>query len=123
MSFVVTITNVPDKDLGPLIARLRLPRGAKVEQKYVPDHVGLLEGPQNGKRRRMPADTKLTMTGKRPQKGSALEKALEGFEKLEAKHGIGSVSMAMLQEDCGRRKLQEKTAGRLLKAGFVQYLE
>lgn len=120
MSFQVTISNVPDKDLGPLIARLNLPRGAKVEQKYSPDVVGLIEGPKRG---RMPASTKLTMTGKRPQNGTKLLFALEAFEKLEAKHGIGSVSMEDLMRNLKTKKQHENLAKRLLKAGFVEYLE
>ena len=56
MSFQLTISNVPDKELGGLIARLNLPRGAKYDVKHIPDHVGLLTGP---KRSRMPRTTKL----------------------------------------------------------------
>jgi len=120
MSFQVTISNVPDKELGPLIARLNLPRGAKVEQKYSADVAGLLSGP---KRKRMPASTKLTMTGATPQQGSKLLFALQAFEKLEGKHGIGSVSMEDLIRNLKTKKQNEKLAQRLLKAGFVEYLE
>lgn len=119
MSFQVTISNVPDKELGPLIARLNLPRGSKIEQKYSADVAGLIEGP---KRSRMPASTKLTMTGKHPQKGSKLLFALEAFEKLEAKHGIGSVSLTDLARNLKTKKQPDKLAQRLIKAGFVEYL-
>lgn len=119
MSFQVTISNVPDKDLGPLIARLNLPRGSKVEQKYTADFAGLLEGP---KKRRMPSSTKLTMTGATPQQGTKLLFALQAFEKLEGKHGIGSVSMDDLIRNLKTKKQNEKLAQRLLKAGFVEYL-
>jgi hypothetical protein len=121
MSFQVTISNVPDKELGPLIARLNLPRGSKVEQKYTADFAGLLEGP-NTKKRRMPASTKLTMTGATPQQGTKLLFALQAFEKLEGKHGIGSVSMEDLIRNLKTKKQNEKLAQRLLKAGFVDYL-
>lgn len=119
MSFQLTISNIPDKELGPLIARLSLPRGAKTEHKYTSDVAGLLAGP---KKRRMPSSTKLTMTGAQPQQGSKLLFALQAFEKLEAKHGIGSVSMDDLIGNLKTKKQNEKLAQRLLKAGFVEYL-
>ena len=71
MSFQLTLSNIPDKDLGPLIARMNLPRGVTVEHKYVVDVAGFIEGPKKG-RHRVPRDTKLTMTGKRPQQGSKI---------------------------------------------------
>jgi len=119
MSFQVTISNVPDKELGPLIARLNLPRSSKVEQKYTADIAGLLSGP---KKRRMPASTKLTMTGATPQQGTKLLFALQAFEKLEGKHGIGSVSMEDLIRNLKIKKQDDKLAQRLIKAGFVEYL-
>lgn len=122
MSFIITIKNVPDKDLGPLLARLNLPKSAKYDVNYQPGHVGLLTGPNGKERKRMPSTSKLTMTGKKPAEGSKLALALDAFERLEAKKGIGTVSVLDLQEALKHKKQETALAQRLIKTGYVEYL-
>lgn len=120
MSFTVTISNLPDKELGPLLARLRLPRGTSYATLYKPDVAGLISGP---KRSRRPSSTKVCMTGKRPGEGSQLEFGLEAFEKLEAKHGIGTVSLDDLMKNLKLKKRSDKLGRRLLRDGYLEYVE
>ena len=122
MSFTITITNVPDKDLGPMLARIKLPRGARLDHKYSPDHVALLEGPpQFEVKPRATGDTVLTMTGKVP-KSDLLKRALIEFEKVEAQDGIGTVTVKRYREYLTRKKLDHKLQTRLYHEGYLSYL-
>lgn len=119
MSFTVTITGIPDKELGPLLARLQLPRAATYETKHSPDHVALLPNP---KKPRANGATILTMTGKKPRSSVPLSNALTMFEKLEAKHKIGSVSVDMFKADLKKRRQKPMILTRLVNEGYLSYL-
>ena len=122
MSFTLTIRNIPDKDLGPILARLQLPRGAEQEVKHTPDHVAALPNPAKGKPRAN-ADTVLTMTGKTPMvKGGILSQALIEFEKCEKRNGIGSVTVAIYRDYLTKKQLDFKLQTRLLHEGYLEYL-
>ena len=118
MSFTITIRNVPDKELGLVLARLSLPRAASYETTHVPDHVAMIEAP---KKERASADTKLTMNGRTPG-SEVLKTALTMFEKLEAKEGIGTVSVGMFRADLKKRHQDPKIVTRLIHENYLEYL-
>ncbi len=131
MSFTITISNVPDEELGPLLAQLRLPTGSSYETHYKPDKAGPV--PKSSKRtpkrkekktrfKRTPSSTKVSMTGVVPKAGTSLALGLEVFEKMEATHGIGTVSKDDLMQELVKLKQHDKLASRLLRDGFLEYL-
>jgi len=119
MSFSIVIHQIPDKDLGPVLARLHLPRGATHEVIHKPDYTALIEGPKN-KSSTANGATKLMMTGKTPSKQGALIKAaLTIFEKLEVKKGIGNVSVDTFRSSLADRNMHF----RLINEGYLGYLK
>ena len=123
MSFVITIKNVPDKELGNVLALLspRLPRGCTYETTHFNDTVGLLTGPKSGKKR--PTDeTLLTMTGKTPSREGPLQTALTMFEKLEGRKGIGAVTRGAFKDHLERRNQDPMILRRLVTEGYMGHL-
>lgn len=102
MSFTIVISDVSDKDLGPVLAKLKLPRGASYQFTHFLDvEIPADTAPKKKKRkqgvRRSKADllvTKLTMSGKKArQPESQVAKGLLHFEECEAELGIGNVTV------------------------------
>ena len=115
MTIKVTI-NVPDTKIGNLLARLD---GFKALCEHVP-----VETPQakpNGKMHSR-ADSILTMTGKTPNKNSKLAKALEIFEKLEKRMGIGQVNAAAFRIELTKKKVSKGLAQRCVTEKVLAYL-
>lgn len=123
MSFKITISNVSDKDLGPLIARLRLPRGATQDIKHASN--GAVEPVRRTKQKggRTTKDSVLTMTGKQPKKGTQIAKALTMFEKLEVHTGIGSITVEIFRHKLKRSKLPWQLQQRCINEKFLTYVE
>lgn len=118
MSFTVTITNIPDKDLGPLLARLSLPKSASYQALYDPEEISK---PQtNGKRKNLAPDTKLMMTGKTAGEGTLLAEGLDLFERLEKKQGIGNVSIQDFRDVVKEKKLDRQISYRMLKEKLLE---
>ena len=120
MSFKLTI-EVPDTKLA---ATMRILHGHKVmvesTEKYVPGW----DDPRkksNGKMHSR-ADSMLTMTGKTPNKNSKLAQALEIFEKLEKRKGIGTVNVAAFREELIAKKVPKTLSQRCVTEKVLAYL-
>jgi hypothetical protein len=132
MSFTITIRDVADKDLGSLIASLKLPKGVDYRLTHMIDVRISAADPSiivNGKKRRKKKsrrgnpDIKLTMSGKRPmQPGSKIEKGIELFEKLEADMGIGTVSANAFSTFLRSKHVNGGMLSRLTTEGYLNYL-
>ena len=101
MSFTLKIKNIPDKDIGLLIARMDLPRKMDYEIRHTSKRKDPSDGPT---RKHRPRTTKVTMTGKSPQANSQLAVGLAAFEKLEATKGIGTISVEDLMKNLKTKK-------------------
>lgn len=120
MSFKITISKVSDKQLGPLLAQLRLPKGSAYTVEY---QVNGATAPKKGKKySRRNGENVLTMTGKQPKEGTQAEEALELFEKLEKRRGIGNVTRADFKEYMEKKELGGMV-NRLVNEKFLGYAE
>lgn len=125
MTFAVTVDNIPQKQLGEFLAAIHniCPRGARVNAPvWTAEHVALIEGPKKPRAR---PDSRLTMTGRTPGKGTQLAKYLDYFERHEAKEGIGRVTVASFVEYLTRVKVEEpnKAKTRLLHENYIAYAD
>jgi hypothetical protein len=127
--FTVTIYKVADRDLGSLIASLKLPRGASYEQTHFPDEESSPTRKYKKKRRRSGASvltSKLTMTGKLAvQKNSAVARGLLLFENCEVEEGIGSVTVEGFRAYLKTHRMQKPDLlqKRMLRDEYLAYLE
>lgn len=125
MTFTVTVTDIPQKQLGEFLVGLEniKPRGSQIHAaEWTPEHVALIAGPKQPRARR---ESRLMMTGKTPNKGTTLEKYLDHFERHEKKVGIGGVTVGSFVEYLTLRKIDEpnKAKTRLLHEGYVRYAD
>ena len=125
MSFKLTIRNVPDKELGPIISRLQLPRGVTYDAKYVSDYAvpTKKKAKGNSKNPHSRADSLLTMTGKEAQKGSIIEHGMVLFEKLEKRQGIGTVTVRDFRENLVNNGHPSAVAQRSVTEKFLSYID
>lgn len=128
MSFQIIINAIPDKELGPIISRLQLPRGVTYEAKYVHDAVLLAKKSKKSKANgaknpHSRADSLLTMTGKTAMSGTIIEQGMDLFEKLEKRKGIGNVKVRDFREDLVKHKLLDTVAQRCITEKFLTYIE
>jgi hypothetical protein len=120
-----------DRDLGPVIATLKLPRGVHLEQAYFSD-----EGEEEPKRRKRKKgsrrshqsllESKLTMTGKLAvHKNSAVARGLLLFENCEVEDGIGNVSVQGFRDYLKTHRMQKPDLlqKRMLRDEYLAYLE
>lgn len=116
MSFKLTI-EVPDTKLA---ATLRTLTGHKV----IVENLGTPEPKKkNGDARpHSRAESLLTMTGKVPSPKSQLAKALDVFEKLEKRMGIGTVNVAAFRIELTKKKLSKGLAQRCVTEKVLTYL-
>ena len=128
MSFTITIENIPDRDLGPVIARMNLPKSVHYELVHKVDEAGETKkaASRTGKKKgaRVNVKSKLSMTGRVSTKPDGLlARGMGYFEKCEVESGIGNVSVedfrAYLVEQGEERSLQ----WRLLHEGYLKYLD
>lgn len=121
MSFKLTI-EIPDTKLAATLRRLA---GHKVvvesTEKYVPGWDDPRKDKPNGKMHSR-ADSLLTMTGKTPNKNSKLATALEIFEKLEKRMGIGQVNCAAFRIELTKKKQSKGLAQRCVTEKVLAYL-
>ena len=125
MSFKITIPDVPDKELGPIISRLQLPRGVTYDVKYSANGA---EPPKKtrGSKKGNPhsrADSLLTMTGKTAQPKSIIASGMVIFEKLEKSMGIGTVKVKDFRNALTRNKLPAAVSQRCITEKFLTYIE
>ena len=123
MSFDILIKNISTARLGPFLAGLDLPKGAHFDLVKKPN--GAVE-PVKKRGKKKPVSNReslLTMTGKVPAKGTAVEYARNLFEKLEAKHGIGNVSVQDLRTALRKNRKPWQLQGRLVTEKFLAYIE
>jgi hypothetical protein len=125
--FTVTIYKVADRDLGSLIASLKIPRGASYEQTHFPDEI---PAPKRRKKTRRSGasvlTSKLTMTGKLAvQKGSAVARGLLLFENCEVEEGIGNVSVESFRAYLKTHRMQKPDLlqKRMIRDQYLDYLE
>jgi len=134
MSFTVTVYRVADKDLGTLLAGLKLPRGANYELTHFLDvEIPADTTPKKKKRksgvRRTRAEllvTNLTMSGKKArQPESQVAKALAHFEMCEGELGIGNVRVVDFREYLERVHVDnpESIQKRMVRDHYLDYLE
>jgi len=122
--FKVTIEGIADKALGDLVAHI----GTKkypVRVTYYPhpdQDESMLKTKANGKGggdRSKDSDI-MSLTGKSASKGSVRDAVLKNLERLEKKHGIGTVTRKMLREDCAQRGTDSQIIYQLVKGGFMR---
>lgn len=61
----------------------------------------------------------VSLTGKRPTKGSMREKVVIALEKLEVKHGVGEVTRQMLRTQCTKLGLDSQIIYQLSTDGYM----
>lgn len=115
-TYTITIEDLKPKQLLKLIDSLP----------FVAMHItkSKAEEPKaNGKKKpySSPGD-KMSLTGKSAQKGSNREAILLTFEKLEVKHGIGSVTRKMLREKCASQGQDSQIIYQLVREGYLKTL-
>lgn len=115
-TYTITIEDLKPKQLLTLIDSLP----------FVPMHItkSKEEEPKaNGKKKVYASpDDALSLTGKSAQKGSNREKILTTFEKLEVKHGIGSVTRKMFRDECARKGQDSQIIYQLIREGYLNKL-
>jgi hypothetical protein len=134
MSFTVTVYKVADKDLGSMLAVLKIPRGAHYELTHfldveIPADIAPKRRKKRGGTRRSKADllvTKLTMSGKlAKQPESAVAKGLAHFENCEVELGIGNVTVEDFRSYLKSHRMQtpENLQKRMIRDHYLDYLE
>ncbi len=131
MSFSVTVKHISAIQLGPFIESLSLPRGSSydIRTEQLNNTSQQVSTTSRGNPRREVkghAESLLTMTGKVPaQKGAMIGVALEEYEKLEKKQGIGNVTLMECQlhfKKLKGKRLKSGIVGRLVTEGYLTYL-
>lgn len=127
MSFTITIKNIPDRDLGPVLARMNLPKSVDYDLNHADD--GPKEAAKTPKGRapktkRMKPETRLTMTGRSPvKKGTPLDLGLKMFERFEGEEGIGSVTVANFRDHLKQHGQPLSYLTRLVHENYLKYLD
>jgi len=136
--FIITISEIPDKELGPIVAGLKLPRGVKYEQTHfidveispVVDPIEKKKRKKMRKRSRMSheelMEMGLTMSGREAkQHGSQVARGLGIFERLEGEGGIGTVSVSDFRKALTRAKMKnaDLLQKRMIRDDYLNYLE
>ena len=125
MSFKITIPDVPDKELGPIISRLLLPRGVTYTVKYSSNGITPVRK-KRGSKKGNPhsrADSLLTMTGKTAKADSIIGKGMVVFEKLEKRKGIGTVTVKDFRDSLVKNQLPAQVSQRCITEGFLTYID
>lgn len=74
--------------------------------------------------RRGNPESRLTMTGKKPQVSNGLlAKGLTVFEKMEAEHGVGTLTVKTFRNQLESEGLKSTMQTRLLHEGYLNYLD
>lgn len=140
MSFTITISQIPDKELGPIVAGLKLPRGVKYEQTHFIDvEISPVVDPIEKKKKSRPHTRKrkrmshedlmemiLTMSGREAkQHGSQVARGLMIFERLEGEDGIGTVSVSGFRKALKKAKVKnpDLLQKRMIRDDYLKYLE
>ena len=118
MTYTITIRNLKPNQVFPLINMLPGPLTAELTA----DEAKEPEAKTNSKKTRSSPDEKMSLTGKSATKGSNREKILVTFEKLEVKHGIGSVTRKMFREECARKGQDSQIIYQLIREGYLKVL-
>lgn len=115
-TYTITIRNLKPNQVFPLINMLPGPLTAELTADEV-------EEPEAKRKKTYssPGD-KMSLTGKSAQKGSNREKILTTFEKLEVKHGIGSVTRKMFREECTKKGQDSQIIYQLVREGYLKTL-
>ena len=125
MSFKITIPDVPDKELGPIISRLQLPRGVTYDVQYSNNGAAppkKKKGSKSGNPHSR-ATSRLTMTGKTAQEGSIIEQGMVLFEKLEKRKGIGTVTVMDFRETLVKNSHPAAVSQRCITEKFLSYAD
>lgn len=118
-TYKITIRSLKPKQVFPLINMLPGPLTAEVTV----DEAEEPKAKANGKKKSYAGpDDKMSLTGKSAQKGSNREKILVTFEKLEVKHGIGSVTRKMFRDECRKKEQDAQIIYQLIREGYLKTL-
>jgi hypothetical protein len=116
-TYTMTIEGLSPKQLLTLLDVVPMvPLHVSAKQ---PDPTGTPVETPNGSKR-MTGDTVLVLTGKSATDGTVRATILEEHEKLEAKHGIGTVTRKQLRTHCGSMGIDSTVIGQLIKGGFLK---
>jgi len=121
MSFKLTIEVPPSKLMGTL----RLLNGHKVYVESTEQFKPGWDDPRKktkGGHTRPRAESRLTMTGKTAQEGSKIETAVDMFEKLEKRRGIGTVTVQDFRDHLVENEFPKALAQRCVTEKFMAYL-
>ena len=121
MSFKLTI-DVPD---NKLMGALKLLHGHKVSVESTEQYQPGWDDPRKkngGARPHGRGDSRLTMTGKKAQLNSKIETAMELFEKLEKRKGIGTVTVQDFRDHLVKNGQPKALAQRCTTEKFMTYL-
>jgi hypothetical protein len=121
MSFKLTI-EIPD---SKLIATLRTLTAHKVTVESTEKYKPGWDDPRKKNGDARPhgrADSRLTMTGKTAQPQSKIAVAMTLFEKLEARNGIGQVTVQAFREHLVKNDQPKGLAQRVVTEKFMTYL-
>lgn len=121
MSFKLTI-EVPD---SKLMGALKTLHGHKVSVESTEQYQPGWKDPRKKNGDARPhgrGESRLTMTGKTAQKGSKIEVAMDIFEKLEKRQGIGTVTVQDFRDQLVKKDLPKALAQRCTTEKFMTYL-
>ena len=114
MMYKITIRNLKPGQVWPIINALP---GNLTAEVAADGPVEIIEPTKSG---RMKGETYLSLTGKEATKGSMRAKVLVTMEKLEVKHGVGSVTRNMLKEQLVKKDLDTQILYQLIREGYLK---
>ncbi len=126
MSFTITIKDIPDREFGPVIARMNLPKNVNYDFHHTDDGPKEAKAPRGHKSKikRAKPETRLTMTGREPvKKGTVLDLGLKIFERFEAEKGIGNITVASFREHLKEKGQPLSYLTRLVHENYLSYMD
>lgn len=115
MSWDITVKGVSDAKLASVLKSFPKLEGLQI--RHVDES---LDKPKHGGPRTRPqADMILTMTGRIPR-SDRLKAVVTAFEKLEAKHGIGTVTYKQFKDHLKGKKIEPKELSRALREKYLE---
>ncbi len=67
-----------------------------------------------------PTDLMLSLTGKKAAKGSIREKVLQALERMEKKHGVGTVDRKALKKQCDKTGIDAQILYQLIRGDYIK---
>jgi len=117
ISYTITVGPMRESQMRPILAALK-----ETNLKYdlnADVEVEDIEAKPNGK---ATASSIICLTGKKPTAGSNREKITTVLEKLEVKHGIGTVNRKLLRETCEEQGIDSQIIYQLIRDGYMKVM-